>query len=245
MLMYLLSGRRLIMTPLVLLAAAAMCGLGVWQLNRYNQRMALNNHINSQMAAEPLAIRGAPVDPAVLDYRRVVVRGTFDQSQEILLRNRSYQGTTGYHLLTPLRLSGSDHAVLIDRGWIPLTEAKPEQRVAFAPPPGEVEIIGVARRSQEQTGPQDPPLGPDRPRLDAWFRITIPRIQQQISYPLLPVFVEVQPGPETDRSLPIPSTTSDLGPGSHLSYVIQWFSFALIAVVGYLALMNQQRKKEP
>ncbi|HEU4322948.1 MAG TPA: SURF1 family protein [Roseiflexaceae bacterium] len=243
MLKYLLSGRRLIMTPLVLLAAAAMCGLGGWQLNRYNQRMALNDHINSQMAAEPLVITSAPVDPEELDYRRVAVRGTFDQSQEILLRNRSYQGTTGYHLLTPLRLSGSDHAVLVDRGWIPLTEARPEQRAAFAPPAGEVEVIGVARRSQDQTGPQDPPLAPDRPRLDAWFRITIPRIQQQVSYPLLPVFIEMQFGPETSLNLPIPGTTSDLGPGSHLSYVIQWFSFALIAVVGYLALMNQQRKK--
>lgn len=243
MLGYLLSGRRLILTPLVLLAAAAMCGLGVWQISRYSQRMALNEHIHAQMAAEPLPLTGAPPDPQALDYRRVVVRGTFDPTQEILLRNRSFEGTTGYHLLTPLKISGSDRAVLIDRGWIPLTEAEPEQRKAFAPPAGEVEVVGVARQSQELDTPPDPPLGPGRPRLDAWFHINIPRIQQQTPYPLIPLFIEVQPAERQPRALPMPSATTDLGPGSHLSYIVQWFSFAVISVVGYVALMSQQRKR--
>lgn len=241
MLGYLFSGRRLIMTPLVLLAAAAMCGLGVWQINRYTQRMALNEHINAQMAAEPLPLGDSVPDPQALDYRRVLVRGTFDPTQEILLRNRSYQGSTGYDLITPLRISGSARAVLVDRGWIPLTEAAPEQRGAFAPPPGEVEIVGVARVSQELNNPPDPPLGPERARLDAWFHINIPRIQQQTSYPLIPLFVTVQPAADQPREPPIPQATSDLGPGSHLSYVVQWFSFALIAVVGYLVLMVRAR----
>lgn len=241
MLGYLFSGRRLIMTPLVLLAAAAMCGLGVWQINRYSQRMALNQHINAQMAAEPLPLGDSVPDPQAFDYRRVVVRGTFDPTQEILLRNRSFQGSTGYDLITPLRISGSQRAVLVDRGWIPLTEATPEQRKAFAPASGEVEIVGVARVSQELNSPPDPPFGPDRPRLDAWFHINIPRIQQQTSYPLIPLFVAVQPGPEHSWNPPIPAATSDLGPGSHLSYVVQWFSFALITVVGYVVLMARTR----
>jgi surfeit locus 1 family protein len=142
----------------------------------------------------------------------------------------------GVHLITPLRLSGSGAAVLVDRGWIPLEQSSPEQRRAFAVP-GEVVVQGVARLSQQNSfGPVDPPLGPDRPRLDAWFRVDIQRIQQQVGYPLLPVFVEQQPAPG-DPELPRRVATTDLGEGPHFGYALQWFAFAIILLGGYLALV--------
>jgi surfeit locus 1 family protein len=239
-----LSGWRVLMTLCVIVGAIVLSGLGSWQWSRLNQRLAQNERINARLAAAPIPLETAQINSESFDYQRVTVRGTFDPSQEFLLRSRSYQGATGYNIITPLRLSGSDAAVLVNRGWIPLTEGAPEARSRFAPPTGEVTIEGVARRSQEQAedGPQDPPLGPNRTRLDAWFRITIPRIQQQIAYPLLPVFVEQQPEPGAP-TLPARQATTDLGPGSHMSYALQWYSFAIILVVGYVVLMSQQAKR--
>jgi surfeit locus 1 family protein len=239
-----LSGWRLLMTLLVIAGATVLSGLGSWQWSRLNQRLAHNERINARLSAAPIPLDSEAIDPETFDYQWVTVRGMFDPTQEILLRSRSYQGATGYNIITPLRLSGSDSAVLVNRGWIPLTERAPEARSRFAPPTGEVMIEGVARRSQEpaEDGPQDPPLGPDRPRLDAWFRVTIPRIQEQIDYPLLPVFVEQQPEPGAP-ALPARQATTDLGPGSHMSYALQWYSFAIILVVGYVVLMRQQAKR--
>ncbi len=235
------TGRRLLATILVIAGAVALCGLGYWQAGRFQQRTQLNERINARMAMPVVPLDGI-VDPQEFDYRRVEVRGVYDPSREILLRNRSYNGATGYHLITPLRLNGSNRAVLVDRGWIPFTEATPQARRAFAPPVGEVVLQGVARRAQERTG------GPvDNARagqwLDAWFRVDIPQIEPQIGYSLLPVFIELQPGLTPPGAPPIPSATSDLGPGSHLSYAIQWFSFAIILLVGYVAFTLRQLRE--
>jgi surfeit locus 1 family protein len=242
MLKTLFTGRRLWMTILVIVGAIVMIRLGFWQLDRLAQRHAINERIDTRMAQAPLPLAGEPIDPAELEYRRVQVRGVYDPSQEIVLRNRSLDGAPGMHVLTPLRLSDGA-AVLIDRGWLPMDEAKPEARRAYAPPAGEVVVEGIARLSQESPyGPQDPPLRPGEARLDAWFQVNIPRIQQQAGYSLLPIYLEQQPAPG-DPPLPRRVATTDLGEGPHLSYAVQWFAFSAILVIGYLAFTYQQVKR--
>jgi surfeit locus 1 family protein len=239
MLKTLFTGRRLLMTLLVIAGAGVLCRLGIWQLDRLAQRRATNALINGRMAEPPVPLGAAPADLADLEYRRVELRGTYDPDQEVVLRSRALDGVPGVHLLTPLRLSGSGAAVLVNRGWVPMAQAAPEARRALAEE-GEVVVRGVVRLSQEQQGPpRDLPLTPDRPRLDGWFRVNIPRIQQQIDYPLLPVFVQVQPAPG-DPPLPRRVPVTDLGEGSHFGYAIQWFAFALILLVGYLSFTYQQ-----
>jgi surfeit locus 1 family protein len=232
-------GRRLWMTLLVLVGVAVLCRLGVWQLDRLAQRRAINARIDMRMVEPATPLSGEPIDPEAIEYRRVKVRGVYDSAQAIVLRNRTLDGAPGVHVLMPLRIAGSDKAVLIDRGWLPLDQAAPEARRAFDEA-GEIAVEGIARLSQENAGgPQDPPLGPDRTRLDAWFRVDIPRIQQQIGYSLLPLFLEQQPT-LGDPPLPRRVPTTDLGEGPHLSYAIQWFAFAIILLVGYVAFTYQQ-----
>jgi surfeit locus 1 family protein len=231
------------MTLLVIIGTLILGRLGIWQLDRLAQRRAFNSSLNTRMAQPPIALALATPDPDALEYRRVEVRGTYDSAQEIVLRNREQDGVPGVHVLTPLRISGSQAAVLVDRGWLPREQADPAARKAFAAPAGEVLVSGIARRSQENIGgPQDPPLGPDRPRLDAWFRVNITSIQQQTGYPLLPIFIEQQPAPG-DPALPRPIATVDLGEGPHMGYAVQWFAFALILLVGYIAFVYTQANR--
>lgn len=246
MLKFLFSGKRLAFTLAVIVVGVVFCGLGIWQVRRLNERLMLIEFVKARMAEPAIPLGGGdPVDPDVLDYRRVELRGTFEPEQEILRRNRSVDGVTGYHIVTPFRLSGSDKAVLVDRGWIPYDEATPEQRKAFAPPSGEVVIEAVVQKSQDATtAPYDPPLAPGQDRLDAWFRIKVSRIQQQVSMPLLPIFVEQQATGDVSRELPIRGETAPPDPGNHMSYAIQWFSFAIILLGGYGAISYQQWLRE-
>lgn len=244
------TGRRLWMTLLVIAGALVLGRLGIWQLDRLAQRRAFNSSLNARMAQPAIALTGAPIDPAALEYRRVEARGAFDSAQEIVLRNRELDGAPGVHILTPLRISGSAVAVLVDRGWVPREQADPAARGAFAAPQGQVLVTGVARRSQEDTaGPQDPPLGPDRPRLDAWFRVNIASIQRQTGYTLLPIFIEQQPAASStatspgDQALPRRVATTDLGEGPHMGYAIQWFAFAIILIAGYIMFTYQQARR--
>jgi surfeit locus 1 family protein len=241
MLKDLFRGRRLLITTLVLAGAVVLCRLGIWQLDRLAQRRAINATIAARMSDPPVPLTKALAEMDGQEYRRVEVRGVFDSSQEIVQRNRALNGAPGVHVLTPLRLSGSDAAVLVDRGWLPQGESTPDTRRAYAAPTGEVQVQGQIRRSQEDAGaPFDPPLSADRPRLDAWFHVDTTRIGQQTGYQLLPVFIEQLPAPG-DLALPRPDPTTDLGEGPHLSYAIQWFSFALILLVGYVAFVYRQR----
>jgi surfeit locus 1 family protein len=239
----LFTGWGILATLIVVLGVAVNIGLGLWQWNRHQQRQALNERINAGIAAPPILLDQTTAS-AELDYRRVQLRGTFDASQEIVLRNRAYGDIPGVHVLTPLRLSGSQVAVLVDRGWLPMDEATPEKRRAYPPPSGELTLEGVALRSQaDLPGVKDPPLRAGETRLDAWFKVDLNRIQQQVSYPLLPVFVVLQPEkPSTD--LPIRQKTTDLGPGSHFGYSIQWFAFGAIMLGAYVAWTYQQVKQE-
>jgi cytochrome oxidase assembly protein ShyY1 len=49
---------------------------------------------------------------------------------------------------------------------------------------------------------------------------------------------EPQPG-----DLPVPIGWPELSEGPHLSYAIQWFSFAAIAVVGAVVLLRRERRR--
>ena len=244
MLKLLFTGRRLGLTLLVIAGALTCCRLGIWQLDRLAQRRAQNALIDGRMAQPPAAIGGALIDPAALDYRRVEARGVYDSAQEIVLRGRALDGAPGVHVLTPLRLDGGDAAVLVDRGWLPLELAAPAARRAYAARAGEVVVQGIARRSQADAGgPQEPPLPPGETRRDAWFRADIAQIERQTGYHLLPIFIEQQPAPG-DPELPRRVATTDLGEGPHLSYTIQWFAFAAILLVGYLAWTYQPLKRK-
>jgi surfeit locus 1 family protein len=244
MLKLLFTGWRLWLTLLVLVGALVCCRLGVWQLDRLAQRRTQNTLINQRMAQPAVALDGGTTDPNTLDYRRVEARGVYDSAQEIVLRGRALDGAPGVRVLTPLRLGGSDAAVLVDRGWLPLELAAPMARRAYAGPSDAVVVHGVARRSQAGAGgPLDPPLASGETRRDAWFRADIAAIERQTGYRLLPLYIEQQPAPG-DPELPRPVATTDLGEGPHLSYTVQWFAFAMILVVGYLAWTYQLQKRK-
>ena len=236
----LLRGRWLPATLLVLLAAAVMVGLGFWQLDRLRDRRAANALI-AQRRAEPAvtitAENAAELDAGALAERRVVVAGTWDYDREVVVRGRAHQGAPGYHLLTPLRIDGSDRAVLVDRGFIPYTEASPEQRRAFRKGPrGEVEGLAREPRTAGEAVPAPAPIS--GAFIDVWPRADLVSIGRQLPYPLLPVWAEQLPTPgNTDFPRPDPDLALDDGP--HLGYLLQWWGFALILLAGYFVLATQ------
>ena len=89
--------------------------------------------------------------------------------------------------------------------------------------------------------PHDLPL-PGETRIDAWVRVDVARIQEQVGAPLLPFYIEQLP--DGSGGLPRPVDPRQLDEGPHLSYALQWFAFAGMLAVVYAALMRQELKKE-
>jgi len=71
------------------------------------------------------------------------------------------------------------------------------------------------------------------------------RLKDSVPYRLLPfVIQQLPPSTALDRPLPpglIRWPAPELSDGPHLSYAVQWFSFAIIIVVGSVALLRKGR----
>jgi surfeit locus 1 family protein len=230
---------------IVIIGLIFLINLGFWQLRRLEQRRTLNAEIIAGLNANPVTLTGEPVDPLELRRQRVIVTGTLDNAENIILKNRPSRSEAGVELVVPLKISGTNTAVLINRGWIPLDEVAPEVRREYDIE-GEITIEGIAYPTQPQPSGYlvvlDPTLTPGQNRLDDWFRIDTARIQEQLDYPLLPIFVRQSPGADPDE-LPRREENFDLSEGSHLSYAVQWFSFAFILVVVYASFLWQESRK--
>ena len=229
---------------LVLAVFIVLIYLGLWQLRRLEQRRALNQEVMDGLNQPPMTLSGNPVESEALHLRRVSVTGTFENEESVVLRGRSYQGQPGAELLVPLRIKNSEQAVLVNRGWVPLQIATSEDLKGYALE-GEVMVEGVAYRSQPRPDgflvPTDPTPQPGK-RLEAWFRVDIDRIQQQVAEPLLPVFIRQSAASAKATEPPLPQPEPELDEGPHLGYAVQWFAFALILVVMYSAFVWQEYK---
>jgi surfeit locus 1 family protein len=235
------------LTTLLVFAGGALCvRLGIWQLDRLEQRRAFNEHVESMRVAEPLILIGRPSeDLSTMEYRAAMASGTYDFEHQVALRNRYFQDVSGYHLLTPLILDDGS-ALLVERGWIPAEGNSTPADWRKYDYPGRVTIKGQIRQGQARPdlgGVPDPALAPGQTRLEFWNIVNLERIGQQVPYPLLDVFLQPDPDPE-DVIPPIPSQPEiKLSDGPHLGYAGQWFIFATILVLGYPFYLRKQLSK--
>jgi surfeit locus 1 family protein len=245
-----LLSRKWILTTVLVIAGAAVCArLGIWQLDRLQQRRAFNSHVLAMRAMPPAdlsAVAGAE-DLLDMEYRAASATGTYDFAHQIGIRNQSYNDQYGLHLVTPLVMKDGD-AVLVDRGWIPTeVNSTPADWHKYDAPAGETAIQGIIRQSQSTPGfggVPDPTLTPGQTKLDLWIYVNIDRIAKQLPYPALPVYVQLNADPNrTDPPIPYQEEL-DLSEGPHQGYAIQWFSFATILLVGYPFYVRRQLKEQ-
>ncbi len=154
----------------------------------------------------------------------MVVRGEFDLTQEVALLNQTWRNEPGAHLLTPLRMAGSQRVVLVDRGWVPIEEAERGAWPQYAES-GVIEVRGQIRTSRNQSvfgRPIDPTPVPGE-RLTQWNLPNVAAMGAQLPYPILPIYIQQMPADgETDGTLPYSgAAVLDLTEGSHLGYAGQ------------------------
>lgn len=244
----LINGPWLLKHASALVVLILLINLGLWQLRRLEERRSLNENITAALNQPAVPLTGEPVNPVELHFHRVEVTGVFDNAGTIVIRNQLLGDQPGLHVVTPLRINGSDMAVLVDRGWIPRGDSDPEPAsLTRYDLSGEVTIEGIAFQTQTRPSslaPFDPPLKEGQTRLVSWFRVDIDRIQAQVPYPLLPIFIRQLPAPNAPTGV-LPQPDSGITPdeGPHLGYAIQWFSFAVILVVTYGLFLRQELRK--
>ena len=164
-------------------------------------------------------------------YRRVELAGELDAGHQFLLDNQISQQQAGYHVLTPLRIEGTDAAVLVNRGWVPV--GKDRTRLPDLPI-GQTTIhitalidhfpgVGFKLAGAEIPAPGWPAVVQ---LLDAQH------LSERLGYRLLPYQV-LLPADAPDGYVRDWKQAS-LDPGKNRGYALQWFSFALVLSILYV-----------
>jgi surfeit locus 1 family protein len=237
-----------IIGTIVVLAVAATCvRLGLWQLDRLEQRRALNALAESRMAEPPVDADRLADDSADAAYRRIRLAGSCE-GEPIVLAARSRHGAPGVHLLCRFRTAGG-RGHLLDRGWLPSADARTVEREWLAAPPRDTVIDALAvpfppGRASRRAGGSEAYIeqADDGVRLaEAEPRVVYRLNRSEASAATgiaLPDWYAQAIGP--DDRFPIPADPPDPGEGPHLGYAVQWFSFAAIGLIGWLVLQRRR-----
>jgi surfeit locus 1 family protein len=223
---------------IVVVVALVCVRLGVWQLDRLEQKRARNATTLQRMSEPPVDLNQiadirAAGDTTGLIFRRTVLDGAYDDARTVVIAGRSLRGVPGVHILTPMRIGPA--AVLVNRGWMPSADAAHVQLDSIIEPPPE-DLNGLLTPYPEDYG--RPPRTGTFQRV--WYQMNAQQLRDQFPYPVLPVIAQILPRADQPQ-YPIRLQVPELEEGPHFGYAIQWFSFACIAVVGWSALLLTRR----
>jgi surfeit locus 1 family protein len=215
----------------LVIAAAIAVGcvrLGIWQLDRRRQRLAMNTRIESRMKAAPVSAAAVDRDTSRSRFATVIVSGTPDYANEVLLTHRGHDGAPGVDVLTPIRVPGLDSAVLVNRGWV------------YSPDGMTIELHRWRESATTFTGYLESFASSpaDTVRQGGVRRASYEAIARAVPYPIQKYYVvalaDSLASPDSVSATPriVRLARPKLDGGPHLSYALQWFAFATIAVVG-------------
>jgi surfeit locus 1 family protein len=202
---------------------AVLCGLGVWQLERLQWKLALIATVNGHMTAAPITldrITAMPADEA--QYRRVTLHGHFEHAKEEYVFTTDASGAPVYHVLTPFETDGGK-TLMVDRGAVPKENLDPATRAA-GNTAGETAVTGVWR------APDAPGLFTPPPDLAhrVWYARDLAGIATADNVRLSDsVLVEADATPNPG-GLPRGGQTVVSFRNQHLSYAVTWFGLAIV-----------------
>jgi len=218
------AGRPAWVPTVAALVTVVLCiGAGHWQHRRMQEKEALQQRMQQASSIAPVTLPTAADDWSAWRFRQVAATGEYDARHQILIDNKVRAGRVGFDVVTPLRLAGGA-AVLVDRGWI---AAGPTRSVLprSLPPGGAVTVHGridLPPRNYYELGDGTAPSGP------VWQHLDPARFAKATGVGVLPIVVEASDasgGSDLVRDWALP----DAGIERHLSYMIQWYTFAAMA----------------
>lgn len=234
------------------LAAALLIPLflaaGSWQWNKAALKAERQQQLESRGAQGALSIPKTRADAETLNYRKVVAEGRYEPQFQILIDNRTHNGQAGYHVVTPLRIEGSDVRLLVNRGWIPAPGERRETPTVDTPadtlrirgtavvPPSRFFSLGSGHESAnpEWQG--------------VWQNLDLERYAKAVDFPIQPVVLQLDP----------PDATGDAGGGFirewrrpderrfvNVGYAMQWWAFAATTFALWLVLSFRRSTPKP
>lgn len=237
---------KIIPTLVYMCLLPVLLALGLWQLDRSEQKRELLQLQEQAAATETLHLSAAmDSNTAALRYRQVEVTGRYDVAHQFLIDNQISGRKAGYFVLTPLVLAGETKAILVNRGWIPLNQDRsvlPDLQIKQAEA-----IIGGRINNFPSVGIKL--AGAEIPT-EGWPSVVqvvdSHVLAEKLGYSLFQFQIELA------KELPDGykrewHTSTIMQPEQHTAYAIQWFALALtltILFIWYSFKNNDAKSKE-
>lgn len=227
---------------LTLVGVLAFVRLGMWQLDRADEKDELLRRYAASAAASVEEFGSIADNPPLDRYPRLSVRGVFLPDHYYLLDDQTHSGQVGVHVYAPFSPHGRDPYLLVDLGFLPkdaganprlppLPSGVTTVRGLYVPAPGVGVRLG-GDRLPEQHGAEK-----------TMVYVDLREIGNDIGRSLYPRVLLLDPDP---ASIYIREWTPGfMPPARHRAYAFQWFTFALAAVVIFVLLHRKRRPKRP
>lgn len=225
---------------LTLLVVALTIRLGNWQGDRAGYRQQQQRLQEQARDKPPLTATGLSAISELGEadrYRAVKVSVTFIPATTLFVDNRIFDGKAGYGVMQLVSLEGGGGGLapryyLLDRGWV-AAPASRDRLPELASPVGSALIdarLNLPVSRNPGTAPND-----GGSRLNY---VNIAELEKQWGRPLAPFVLEQTAGAGftgVDR----PSTGTNFE--KNLIYQMQWYSFAVLAVVLFIVLSYRKQ----
>lgn len=222
-------------TVLVVVVIVAFGLLSAWQWSRAEDRRSEREALYLALAEPPVALDTAlKTVPGQWEWTPTRAVGTYDTSQQVVVRKRPLEARNGFWVLTPLITDGA--TVWVNRGWIPVGADALSTPEIPPPPSGRVEVTGYlvpfesADPARNDGLPQGQVAAPAVTLLPDVAASDVGVLQLAES---VPAQAEVRP-------LPLP----EVDESRNISYAVQWLLFAIVAVGGWFFFLRREARED-
>lgn len=174
---------------------------------------------------KPVSLEEVVSNPAVHEWKTVESLGTFDLKNQILLRNRYFEGVYGFELLTKFTDS-QGRTFWVDCGWVKAGKNALTRPELPKIPEGEVLITGRLR------------LDTSLPR-GAFFAIPsnqseglVSKANAQSGSSTENYYLDLIAGNDPLLTPAVPAQLPELSDGPHMAYALQWVFFGGLVIYG-------------
>jgi surfeit locus 1 family protein len=195
-----------------------------WQYTRGVDRHDRNNVIEERIARSPIDLSARDTVLGNNEWQSITTSGRFDSTQQILLRNRYWEGKYGYEVLT-LFTNNSGEKFWVDRGWVKAGSTATTPPEVTAVPDGDVSIAGRFR------------LDSSLPRglffaLPASGEGLVSELNAQSQLDTEKFYIDLLSGSDPSLTPAAPAQLPPLSDGPHKAYALQWLFFGGLIIYG-------------
>ena len=195
-----------------------------WQYQRGVDRHARNTLIQEQSQLPAIDINDLSANIQEFEWRQISLQGSFDDSNQILLRNRYNDGVYGFEQLTLFLFDGKK--IWVDRGWI---KAGSDATIPPKLQPTQEQQVNITGRLRLDSSL---PQGKFFAVTNDANRNLVSQLDARKGVQTEEFYVDLISSSDTTMNPDVPVELPELSDGPHMAYALQWVFFAGLVIYG-------------